>query len=76
MSAYGRTRRARKPWRCAFGANCTIQPGERYVDEVMPPWTEIVDDVDDEGRPCGSEPLGTWVHERFHAACYGAMVYG
>lgn len=60
------TRTARKPHRCVGGD--TIEPGERYLDKVFPPWFQQVSDVDETGRTT-YESLGAWVHERYHPAC-------
>lgn len=65
-----RTRTARREWPCAYGRD-TILPGERYVDEVHPPWTLVYDDPDSAG-----EPLGTWQHDRYHDRCLGELMYG
>lgn len=59
---------------CTYG-NDPILPGERYIDEVIPPWQIIVDDVDDDGRPIGS-PNGEWTHNRFHATCRNRIEFG
>lgn len=72
---------ARKEWRCDAGFTCekarenpehtkdspknVIKPGERYTDEVYPPWLMTQDDPD--GNPF---PLGEWIHNRFHVECY------
>lgn len=63
--------RARKPHRCEYGTECTIQPGEQYELEEHPPWTEIQDDPDG-----GTSPLGHWSRLRYHTRCYGDMLYG
>lgn len=62
---------AKREYRCDAGATCLmaetkVNPGDRYVDEIYPPWTLVQDDPD-------SKPteLGTWVHHRFHLECYG-----
>lgn len=54
---------ARKEHHCIRGD--TIEPGEHYADEAYPPWTQIADDVDDDGRPVGG-PSGIWWHDRMH----------
>jgi len=61
------TRVAAKEHPCT-GCHNKIEPGQRYVDIVLPPWAMIYDDVDDEGRPVGS-PSGEWSHSRWHSAC-------
>lgn len=64
-------RTARKQWRCDAGFLCekapqnVIDPGERYTDEVFPPWMLTSDDP--ESPPF---PLGEWVHHRYHVGCY------
>ena len=49
----------------------TIRPGERYFDEVAAPWTQIADDVDDDGHVCYTT-LDEWHHTRTHVSCYNA----
>lgn len=58
-------RTARKEHPCAARKGCTILPGEKYVDQVTAPWTMIIDDVDDDGRPRG-DILGHWERSRYH----------
>lgn len=67
-------RLAAREYPCSYG-NDKILPSERYIDQVIPPWQLIVDDVDDEGRPVGS-PSGEWTHNRFHASCRNRVEYG
>ena len=73
---------AKKAWRCDAGYTCIkasgnpehtretpkniIAPGERYEDEVVPPWVMTQDDPD--GMPY---KLGEWIHNRFHLECRG-----
>lgn len=54
------TRTARKTHKCAICRN-EIEPGMRYVDEVMPPWIIIRDDPESFGAP-----LGEWERSRYH----------
>lgn len=70
------THKARKEFPCAAGFTCThgegdkatIKPGEKYFDEVAPPWLLTQDDPD--GAPF---KLGEWIHARFHVECYGGL---
>lgn len=57
---------ARKEYPCSVREGCTIKPGEEYVDQVTAPWTMMVDDVTDDGRPTGPL-LGHWERSRYHA---------
>jgi len=63
-------RTARKVHRCEAYARepHDILPGERYIDEVLAPWTIVADDVDDDGRTIGA-PHGSWEHFRRHLHC-------
>lgn len=46
-----------------------ILPGQRYAHIVWTfPWTQIADDVDDEGRAIGS-PAGEWLTSNTHHDC-------
>lgn len=56
--------RARKQHRCNGAAHCFILPGEQYEKITVFPWTTVIDDVDDEGRPSGS-PAGQFITERY-----------
>lgn len=59
---YRSTRVARVEHSCENGD--TIRCGERYVEDVYPPWTLTSDDP--EGSPF---PIGEWIRERSHLAC-------
>lgn len=62
-----RVRIARKEHQCAY-KNHLILPGERYIDETIPPWAMFSDDVDDEGRAIYSRH-NEWWNVRYHAEC-------
>jgi len=64
-------RKARKRWACYYGHD-VIEPGHRYVDEVHMPWERVIDDPDD----LAGEPLGVYVHIRYHDRCFMEAVYG
>jgi hypothetical protein len=68
MTEFTKVRTARVEHDCHPG--CVIKPGERYVDEVIPPWVLVQDDVDDEGRPRGC-PNGEWTRFARHATHLG-----
>lgn len=62
---------AKKSHHCA--GNCSekqIEPGERYVDEVVPPWVLVKDDPD-----TAPLPMGNWVHVKYHMKCYNDRYY-
>lgn len=69
-----RTRTARKGHRCTYAPH-DILPGERYIEEVAPPWLRVAIDVDDDGRSI-VEPLGSWETLHYHAACQMEREYG
>lgn len=69
-----KSRVAVKEHKCA-GCPKSIQPGDRYLEEVHSPWTRVADDVDDDGRTIYSA-LGTWERTRWHEKCYDNMMWG
>jgi hypothetical protein len=73
VTAY--TRVASKEHTCSE-CNTTINKGERYDVEIIPPWEQYESDLDDEGRTIAVGPVREvgWSYYKIHPCCY--MGYG
>jgi hypothetical protein len=72
--SYLRARIAHKEFPCAYKRHL-IKVGERYTEEVFPPWTLISDDVDEFGRTVWRES-GMWDTIRYHSECRNEQEMG